>query len=816
MCLSLGTVLWGLWYLNTVGFSEKWRQMVISEIEKRGVHLTVQRLTLNPFQGLVARDVQIRTSGERGRPLASINEVVLDLNYSNLVHGEPFLNAVELRNATLSLPIASSAPTSKSGRLEISRLNARVLLPPRQLTLEQAEAVIHGVHITATGRLINPEKLRWPQNDSGSEDRESSLLHLQKALQILDDLKIAKGHPTLNLRFNGDLANPEAFLIQAAFRAGKFNIDASSRIDFIHLDATLSDGLVRLDQCAIKDAQGKLDASGSFCLATGEADLQLRSNLDLPELIRAVSPASTFLNELVFYSPPELDLSGKARFREPSPAGTQGASKASPGPLPGNPRFFGRLSLGRFAVRSTIFEGAETDFSWEGERWYLHDARIRHKDGGVMFNALRVPGDFRLTLDSRLNPKVLLPFLGAEARERLSEWEFLAAPVMHLQGSGTAASLESLDLTGHVQLGSTRARGVGIKEASLDLAFKNNLLSCTNVKLERPEGSASGTVIYDLATDELGLQNVRATLNAAEFVSIFDRDLALNLQPYRFKAPPSLIVNGKAGCRRGDWQRNNLRIDISGSRGMDYTFLKKNLSASKISGTVVVLGERLKLSNLDAALFGGHLRGKADISLRKEKGDYTAEILTEEVDFPSLTKLYFDYDTSKGKLNGSFTFSGLHDITRAIDGKGELTVTEGNVFAIPIFGPFSSILDEILPGTGYNAARKGTCTFEMREGVITTTDLVMEGKGFSIFGDGKLYVVEDRMDFTARINAQGLPGKLLSPVSRIFEYVSDGSLSKPVWRPKRLPKAIFSSRSQPSPTPTPMPLAEKEREKPKN
>jgi len=275
---------------------------------------------------------------------------------------------------------------------------------------------------------------------------------------------------------------------------------------------------------------------------------------------------------------------------------------------------------------------------------------------------------------------------------------------------------------------------------------------------------------------------------------------------------PTLLVSGKVGCRRNDWQRNRLKVVVDGAQGMDYTFIKKDLSSTKISGTVGVIGDRLKLDNLDATLFGGHLRGKADISLRKTKGDYTAELFTEEIDFQSLTKLYFDYDTSKGKLNGSFAFSGLHDLTRAIDGKGQLTVTDGNVFAIPIFGPFSSILNDVLPGTGYNVARKGVCTFEMKDGIVSTKDLVMEGKGFSILGAGKLFVVEDRMDFSARINAQGLPGMLLDPVSHLLEYVSDGSLSKPIWRPKRLPRAMFVPRSQPSPAPVAAPPGEAERQ----
>jgi len=140
----------------------------------------------------------------------------------------------------------------------------------------------------------------------------------------------------------------------------------------------------------------------------------------------------------------------------------------------------------------------------------------------------------------------------------------------------------------------------------------------------------------------------------------------------------------------------------------------------------------------------------------------------------------------------------VHDLARAIDGKGQLHVTDGNVFAIPIFGPFSGILNDILPGTGYNVARNGTCTFEMHDGVVTTDDLLIEGRGFSILGKGKLFVVDDKMDFTTRINVQGLPGRFLDPISHLLEYVSDGKLSKPLWRPKRLPKIIFAPRGQPT------------------
>ena len=43
--------------------------------------------------------------------------------------------------------------------------------------------------------------------------------------------------------------------------------------------------------------------------------------------------------------------------------------------------------------------------------------------------------------------------------------------------------------------------------------------------------------------------------------------------------------------------------------------------------------------------------------------------------------------------------------------EGEVEVTDGNVFAIPLLGPFSGILNTIVPGMGYNVAHDGTCTF---------------------------------------------------------------------------------------------------------
>ena len=41
----------GGWYLAKRGFGREWRSRVVEELHKRGVEVSIQRLTLHPFRG---------------------------------------------------------------------------------------------------------------------------------------------------------------------------------------------------------------------------------------------------------------------------------------------------------------------------------------------------------------------------------------------------------------------------------------------------------------------------------------------------------------------------------------------------------------------------------------------------------------------------------------------------------------------------------------------------------------------------------------------------------------------------------------------
>src|SRR6185436_18432665 len=140
--------------------------------------------------------------------------------------------------------------------------------------------------------------------------------------------------------------------------------------------------------------------------------------------------------------------------------------------------------------------------------------------------------------------------------------------------------------------------------------------------------------------------------------------------------------------------------------------------------------------------------------------------------------------TSRGELEGSYDFTGLGGDARTMRGTGKIEVTNGDVFAIPIFGPLSGILNTIVPGSGYSIGRKASATFAIKDGVIHTDDLEVAGKLFSMLGHGDIHFLDDKLNFAVRMDMHGA-GFLLAPVYKLFEYVGEGSLKKPDWHPKR-------------------------------
>ena len=825
-------------YLYNRGLTKSWREWVVQEVRKHGVEVSFSRLTVRPFRGLVAKDVKFYDSPARNRVIAQMNEMVIEANYANAAKHKPFLDALTLVDTSLYIPLDAQNPFGPTVRVD--RLNARILFPPDQVQVTRLDALVYGIRVRASGSLLVPPGVSFAREKSGANTALAETI-----VRELAALRYEGALPTLSVHFSGDLGHPGQVVVEAELAAEKIRRGRYA-LTSLALSALWQNNVLLLQRLEATDARGdvkgRLQASGSFEPKTRTAELRLRSSLDVPALLRSANVTS--LADFTLPFPPRLDLTVRAEFsteRDTLPKfqmlGHAGVGKFSYGGVP-----FESLSADvswdgrRWAVR---------DFSLlhENGSEITSNAQQDYDNAGA--------GDFRLSLASNVSLQTLAPLLGPlgpEVRAKLAEVKFHEPPRITLSARGSAPGLETLSAAGDLKLGHTSGHGIdaasaemsfryngrefggnlklgrttfrgidatnaetnfrtdgseasgdlklgrtiyrGVEARNAEATFRTNdrVLTIPTFEVNRTEGSGKGSLAVDFKTGFYHLKDVRTTLHPAEVALWIDPDLVQDIKPYRFgKKPPLLRLDGTLDPRKNGTQ-TRLTVIADAPGGMDYTFCKKDLHFGPLKGNLFFTDERLKLTNVRGELFGGTITAEGDVSVQKARPGHTATVGLEGVDFSKLSKLYFGFDDSKGKIDGICTFTGKGDATVTMKGDGEVSVTEGNVFAIPFLGPFSEILNKIVPGMGYSRARKATAKFSMADGILTNKDLTIVGNGFSMFGGGRIWLVEDKIDYDIRINARGLPGVLLFPVSKLLEYRANERFSKPDWHLRVVPR----------------------------
>src|SRR6266567_4722264 len=755
---AIVAIVGGGYYLARRGFGREWRYRVVEELHKRGVEAQIGRLTLDPFRGLVAKNVRIFDYRNRENTLALISEVSLDINYAALIHHEPFLNALDVRDAQIILPFKTA--DEKGDRAVLTNLRAHVYFPPEQIYASQAEGIFCGIRISATGQLIKRENYQ-PSPPISAEEWQRRLLIAQRVVSELQKFSFS-GPPSLQLKFSGDLAEIEKARVEVTLRGDRLqrgsyeirDLSAAAEWNKQHLD---------IAHCEWNDGLGSFAGRADWNRESDSANFQVRSSLNLKTFFDAFGLGDS-LAGLTFHSPPVIEISGSVGF----------------GPDRFRPNIIGHAALGTFTYKSVPFSELTADFSWDGERTLLRDLRLRHQTGQLRADLFDAPADFRLNLDSTIAPEAMRGLASPELNEFLRDWEWQRSPTIRLTIRGKDRNPASWQGDGTIVLGRTRFRGAWMNSADTKIHFADGALTCEDFHVARDEGTGAGSFTYDFKKHEVRVSNTRSSLNPAQAISWIDPKILKTVVPYKFRRPPAVTASGLYQFRGG--KNTRLEIKVDGANGMDYVFLGKTLPFDWVSARLLFTTDRLQIIDLRGGLLSGTLRGNADISLARNDPRYRADVSVSEINFPLLTDLYYNYKTAQGVLNGTYDFTGLGSDPRIMRGRGKVEVTNGDVFAIPIFGPLSGILNRILPGSGYSIAHKASADFKIDQGIIHTEDFNADGTLFSMLGHGDVHFLDDKLDFSLRLNMKG-PGVLLTPVYKLLEYAGTGSLKKPDWRP---------------------------------
>lgn len=764
----VGTGIWGGIYVYDKGFTRKWRGQLQEEFRKRGVELHFDRLTLDPFQGLVAKNVRISDHEDTASTLAVISRIRVDLDWIRLLMGEPSLNGIDVRDADLAIPLDPS--DSKSPRVEIRNFQGRILFPGYRIEVGQAEGEIFGVRVAVTGTLLNPpDHESTPRDEVDPETEATEIADRANLFELVQEEMKRFDFPTtpeLKIEFYGDISRLEDIRLKVSLAGENFRHD-NNLIQSLDALAEVADGVIQLRQLRLTDHRGDFQAQARFDVRQGFLEYEFHSNADLPTLAGSYLPLPLF-EEMRLESTPVIEAMGKSYLGE-------------------EPRhqLVGRLEFGGFQIRSVAFQRLATEFSWDQGRWMLRNLRLQHESGQLTAQILQDHEEARFRLQANMDLSELAPLADPGTAEILSNFEFADIPFLRLEGRGSSFQFKDLEIEGDADLGRTIFKGQALEHARIPLHAANGVVSYPGFRIRREEGSATGTVRYDFRSKMVELEEIRMNLIPVEAARWIDDRLASDIAPYRFMEAPWLEIQGRVDTEGG--AETSVQVDLTRPARLHYDFFERTLPFEDVEGRIRIGDHLVLLENFTSTLFDGRVLGRAEIRLTPGDEHYQAALRLDGVDFEALAGLYFGYQESKGKLNGLYQFQGQGDDPWTMEGEGYLEILRGDVFAIPLLGPLSRVVDDFLPGLGYSTARQATANFTVDQGVIHTDDFQVQGENFAIYGGGRLLFLEDTLDFNIRINARGIPGMILFPVSKLFEYSGEGSLSSPTWRPRRLP-----------------------------
>ena len=99
------------------------------------------------------------------------------------------------------------------------------------------------------------------------------------------------------------------------------------------------------------------------------------------------------------------------------------------------------------------------------------------------------------------------------------------------------------------------------------------------------------------------------------------------------------------------------------------------------------------------------------------------------------------------------------------------------------------------PKAGYSVAQSAKTTFKTEDGIMNIIDFQALTPAFLLRSNGRINLVDKKLNLEAEMNARGHLSLVGWPLSRLLRYKGTGSISKPKWEPVNftLPREIIAN-----------------------
>jgi hypothetical protein len=528
--------------------------------------------------------------------------------------------------------------------------------------------------------------------------------------------------------------------------------------------------------------RGNLNAEALLNVPTREVRFSGSSDFDVRGISGLLTGKSRrWLTQYSWDKPPELQADGALILPEWTNRHPDWQAQVKP-----TVRAQGSLHLENAAFRGVPASTADAHFTYSNEVWRLPDIVILRPEGRLDLDheSDERTRDYSFRIHSTIDLRALRPLLEPAQQRGLDLVGFNQPPEIEGEIWGRWYEPERIGARARVALTNFTFRGQSADGLQTGLTYTNRFLILIEPRLQRAGGAqqiAATGVGADFHENIIHLTNGFSTADPLAVTRAIGPKIARIIEPYRFLQPPTARVNGIIPIR--DEGKADLHFDIEGGPFEWWKF-----KTPRITGRVDWVKRRLTLSDVRADFYGGAGFGGALFNFDPDNG--TDFSFNATVTNSNLHVLMADLSAKSNRLEGMLT--ARLDIThanstgwRSWQGKGRVSLQDGLIWEIPIFGLFTPVLDSVMPGLGSSRANEGSATFALTNGVISSDDLEIRASMMRLRYWGKL-------DMQGRVNAQAeaellrdtwVLGRFLSlalwPVSKMFQYEITGTLSEP-------------------------------------
>ena len=774
--LAAGALYWA----NQTGLPEEWREAIENEISRRGVHVEIASLTYVPLRGFVAKNVRVFTEPERVHEISRFESVQLVLDNALLARGEFRLRKAELRNARLTLPV--DPDNASGGSLDFTGLYGTIILgEERTIQIRDARGEVGGIKLILTANLFDRVISEEGEEDEKSEGRRREII--ARIIEEMGQWDFGTGTPpTVQVDLGGNLANRKS--LRADFRISAPSVEKKQyRLTDVSAKGALNGYLLEISSFSAKDARGRVSGHADYHLWNRIGRFDIESSIDIPRLLKSWLD-TPLKGELLIGGGQRIEAAGDVDLSVPK------HPKAN---------LTGYAEFESVMFRGVSFDTLETWFSWQAGKLFLRDIKLVRPDGMAEGKLLMEGSKIRIALHTTLPAPLYEPFfIGQPLEHVIADFTENENPCTEIFIEGEFDILNRFDwaYTGHGTLKNLSYRGVPVVSAGAHFSVNHDELDFwdgdvtfdyKDYALRRAfsgpkRGSAKvGRIRYDAATKTVGVEDVKGDIWAAPMVRFFAPEVADDLERYRFHTPPTLSGSGVIDITpRG---RTDLSVKFSTPGKADYEFLGKNVTLIKPKATVNMRGAEVRIRGLSAGAFDGAVTGDL---LHSGKSKLSGEMTWSKLAMPDLSSTYGFEMKGGGLLTGRIDFSIIGADVKTMNGKGLFALEDAELFSVPIFGPLSGVVSTVLDDkrSGFERAEAAFCSFDIREGMLSTRDFQSATPSVTFTGDGKVDLAARTIDFTARLNARGLLGLItlpLRPFYGLFQFRGTGPINKAVW-----------------------------------